>query len=318
VDDCREDSPRLAGLISGFYDREKPTALLAGTRWITPRVQRFLDERGLEYPEAVSFIGVCRSEWADLLNPPLTMIRENFEAAAVAAAEKILGQSAGVPRGNSRFQADFLLGKSTRMIGRGPFGEYAIPIQKLALTEEETEELRRGRFKVGISFHYGHTAWTRLHENGIRDTLEKYGVQIISVTEAHFNPDLQVTQLEGLRMQKPDAIIAIPSDDVITSVKFKELAKEAKLIFISNIPKDMKFDQYASCVSVNEREGGYEAGILLGEYFKNRDRVRIGFIAHGAPFYGTRLRDSTAEQVIRENYPYNSRGEVFPENRTRL
>jgi ribose transport system substrate-binding protein len=104
-------------------------------------------------------------------------------------------------------------------------------------------------------------------------------------------------------MQKPDIIIAIPSDDVATAAKFKELAKEVKLIFISNVPLGMETNEYASCVSINEREGGYNAGVLLGEFFKNRDNVHIGFISHGASFHGTHLRDGTAEQVIRENYP---------------
>jgi len=104
-------------------------------------------------------------------------------------------------------------------------------------------------------------------------------------------------------MQEPNAIIAIPSDDVLTAAKFKELAKEITLVFISNIPRGLTKDEYASCVSVNEREGGYEAAVLLGEYFKNYNKVHVGFIAHGATFYGTHLRDGTAEQVVRENYP---------------
>jgi ribose transport system substrate-binding protein len=303
IDNSQRDS--AVRLISSFYERERPTALFSGMRWLTPKVLYFLNEQGLQYPKNMSFIGVCHNEWAELLNPPLTIIKEDFETIGIAVTTKILERithdTAQIT--SRRIRANFMLRKSTQMIGRGPFGEEVVSIDKLTLTEKEIEELRRGHFKVGISFHYGNTAWMRLHENGIRDTLEKYGVKILSVTEAHFNPDLQVTQLEGLRMQKPDAIIAIPSDDVVTATKFKELAKEVTLVFISNIPRGLTGKEYASCVSANEREGGYEAGILLGEYFKYRDKVHVGFIAHGAPFYGTHLRDGTAEQVVRENYP---------------
>jgi len=303
IDNYQRDS--AVRLISSFYEQERPTALFSGMRWLTPKVLYFLNERGLQYPKNISFIGVCHNEWAELLNPPLTMIKEDFETIGIAVTTKILEKIThdAAPITNRRIQANFMLRKSVQMIGLGPFGEEVVSIDKLTLTEKEIEELRRGHFKVGISFHYGDTAWTRLHENGIRDTLEKYGVKILSVTEAHFNPELQVTQLEGLRMQKPDVIIAIPSDDVVTATKFKELAKEVILVFISNIPRGLTSKEYASCVSTNEREGGYEAGILLGEYFKNYDKVQVGFIAHGAPFYGTHLRDGTAEQVVRENYP---------------
>jgi ribose transport system substrate-binding protein len=294
-------------MLYGFYEKIKPTALISGVNRLTPKVLRFLDDYGIEYPRQVSFIGFGSKEWTEIIDPPVTIIEEDFETMGAALAARVIDKisSPGRPASaiGQRIQTGFLLRKSTRTIGRGPFGEEAIPIEKLTLSEKEIEDLRSGHFKIGISFHYGNTAWTRLHENGIRDTLEKYGVRILSVTEAHFNPELQVTQLEGLRMQKPDAIISIPSDDVVTAAKFKELAREVKLIFISNIPLGMETNEYASCVSVNEREGGYNAGVLLGEYFKNRDKARIGFIAHGAPFYGTHLRDGMAEQVVRENYP---------------
>jgi ribose transport system substrate-binding protein len=314
ADRYQEDIARQ--MLYGFYEKVKPTALISGVSRLTPGVLRFLDDHGIECPKHLSFIGFGSREWTELVDPPVTIIDEDFEAIGSALAARILDKIAGntmregalaspeiTPVKNQRIQTGFLLRKSTQMIGRGPFGEEAMPIERLALSEKEIENLRNGHFKIAISFHYGNTAWTRLHENGIRDTLEKYGVRILSITEAHFNPELQVTQLEGLRMQKPDAIIAIPSDDVVTAAKFKELAKEEKLIFISNVPSGMETDEYASCVSINEREGGYNAGVLLGEYFKNRDKVHIGFISHGAPFYGTHLRDGTAEQVVRENYP---------------
>jgi ribose transport system substrate-binding protein len=313
ADRYQEDIARQ--LLYDFYEKVKPTALISGVSQFTPGILRFLDDHGIEYPKHLSFIGFGNRKWTELVDPPVTIIDEDFEAIGSALTARILDKIAGnnareetiaspgiMPVKKQRIQTGFFLRKSTQMIGRGPFGEEAIPIEKLVLSEKEIENLRNGHFKIAISFHYGNTAWTRLHENGIRDTLEKYGVRILSITEAHFNPELQVTQLEGLRMQKPDAIIAIPSDDVATAAKFKELAKEVKLIFISNVPSGMETDEYASCVSINEREGGYNAGVLLGEYFKNRDKVHIGFISHGAPFYGTHLRDGTAEQVIRENY----------------
>ncbi|MFP3041097.1 LacI family DNA-binding transcriptional regulator [Treponema primitia] len=288
-----------------FCKQEKPSAIVSGANWITPRILQLLDDLGLEYPKQLSFIGAGNKGWTELIDPPITTMEENYEAMGAAISSQILDKiRGGSAQANSRkIQANFLLRKSTRLIGKGPFGGEAISMDALTLSEKEQDALRKGHFKVCISFHYDNSAWTRLHENGIRDTLEKYGIRILAVTDAHFNPDLQITQLEGLRMQKPDAIIAIPADDIKTAAKFKELAKETKLIFISSIPAGMTADEYASCISVNEREYGYNAGVLLGEYFKNRTGIQVGFINHGADFRGTHLRDSVAEQVIREDYP---------------
>ena len=303
VDLYQEDSCEKA--IQEVYYRNKPTAFIAGGNRLTLVLLKTLQNIGLECPKDVSVVGFGDEEWCELAASPLTTLKQNTEEMGRLAAEKIICKIQGntiMPQ-EIRVPVNLSIRKSTQMIGRGPFGEKAFAPEELSLSEEEAERLRTADYKVGIAFHYSGTAWTRLHEKGIRKTLEKFGVTVVSVTDAHFNPLLQVTQLEGLRMQKPDAIIAIPADDKITARKFKELSKETKLVFISNVPEGFQKEEYSSCVSVNERENGNNAGILMGEYFKKYKRAKVGFIGHGAPFYGTHLRDLVAEQVVRENYP---------------
>ena len=36
---------------------------------------------------------------------------------------------------------------------------------------------------------------------------------------------------------------------------------------MSNIPFGFSRDDYVACISVNERENGYNAGFMMGEYF---------------------------------------------------
>lgn len=291
-------------VIQEVYINHKPTAFIAGGNSLTLILLKTLQNMGLECPKDISVVGFGDEDWCELTDPPMTTIKQNTEEMGRLAAEKIIAKIRNKTNISHeiRVQANLSIRKSTQMIGRGPFGEKAYAPEEVSLSEDEIKQLRIADYKVGISFHYSGTAWTRLHEKGIRDTLEKFGVTVVSVTDAHFDPLLQVTQLDGLRMQKPDAIIAIPADDKITAEKFKELSKETKIVFISNVPEGFQKEDYSSCVSVNERENGQNAGILMGEYFKDYDRVKVGFINHGAPFYGTHLRDMVAEQVIHDNY----------------
>lgn len=55
-----------------------------------------------------------------------------------------------------------------------------------------------------------------------------------------FDASLQNAQLEGIRLQKPDAVIAIPADDKETKEQFRELAKVSKLVFLSSVPENME------------------------------------------------------------------------------
>lgn len=291
--------------IQKFYHANQPTGIIAGGNRLTLTLLKAIQSIGLECPKDVSIIGYDDEEWCEFTSPPLTALNQDTALMARYACDRIVEKVAGrigTPA-QIRVPVQLTIRKSTQMIGRGPFGEKAFSPDELVLVDREINKLRESHYKVGISFHYSGTAWTRLHEAGIRNTLDQYGVAVVSVTEAHFDPLLQVTQLEGLRMQKPDAVIAIPSDDRVTAQKFKELAEDTKLVFISNVPEGFTKDDYSTCVSVNERENGNNAGILIGEYYKNHVHAKLGFIGHGATFYGTHLRDMVAEQIVRENYP---------------
>lgn len=210
------------------------------------------------------------------MEPPLTTIRQDAYRMAMLASSRIIERIDNSMESSEEYcvQTELNIRKSTQMIGRGPFGERAFSPDDITFTEEERMRIKQGDFKVAISFHYGGTAWKDLHERGIRDTLEKFGITVVTVTDAHFDPELQITQLEGISMQKPDAVIAIPSDDTLTAPTFKKLAKKTKLIFMSNVPEGFDADDYVTCVSVNERENGRIAATLMGEYFKGEKKLK--------------------------------------------
>lgn len=291
--------------INDLYHQKQPTAFIAGGNTLTFHLLKTLEKIGVNCPQDVSIVGFGDDEWCDFVEPPLTTLKQDTEELAKIAAESIL-QKIYNPDQNKierRVGVDLTIRKSTQIIGRGPFGEQAVLPEVLSLSDTEVERLQNGNYKVAISFHYTGTAWTQLHERAIRDTFDKYGIKVIAVTDAHFDPSLQVTQLDAIDMQKPDAIIAVPADDEKTAAKFIEIAKSTNVVFISNVPDGFDKDGYVACVSVNERENGHNTGFMMGEYFKKQSNIKVGFLTHGMPFYGTRQRDFAAEQVIIESYP---------------
>lgn len=290
--------------VKDVWVRIKPTAFIASGNRMTLNLLKVLNKLGLECPTDVSVIGFGDEEWSEIVTPPLTMLKHDTKEIGIQEVNLLLKQMENLSQGAEQIKIPMELSiqRSTQVIGKGPFGEKTTSPEELTISQAEADQLKAGNYKVAISFHYGGTAWARLYENGIRNTLDKYGISILSITNAHFDPILQVNQLEGLRLQQPDAIIAIPVDDEVTAKKFQSISEQVKLIFMSNIPEGMNKDQYASCVSVNERESGQNVALLLGNYFKNEKDVKIGFIGHGAPFYGTHLRDAVAKEVITTNF----------------
>ena len=290
--------------IRTFLEDIKPTACITCGNNLTLSLIKVLQILGLDCPEDISVIGYGDSPWSELYSPPLTVLKQNvskiIESSNVLMMKLLQGERPETKK--IVIPIEIIQGKSIQMISMGPFGEKATAPEELELTQREKEIIRNKKPKVAISLHYGGTAWARLHEQGIRETLGNLGISVISVMDADFDPKLQLAQLDAIRLQKPDALIAIPTDDNLTSLKFTELSKQMKLIFLSNVPAGFNADTYVSCVSVNENENGRNVGTLLGEYYKKREHVTVGFLVHGIPFYGTQIRDSTAEKLVREYY----------------
>ncbi len=272
------DADNATELIKNAWISASPTAFIAGGNRLTLRLLKALDVLGLQCPLDISLVGYGDEEWSSHSNPPLTALNMDAEAGSRIASERMLEKiEKKIQHQNDIARVDLVpvnltIRSSTQVIAKGPFGEKAHPPEVLNIAENELLRLRRGNFKVGISFHYSGTAWKRLHESGIRDTFDKYGIKVIAVTEAHFDPQLQVTQLESLRIQKPDAIIAIPADDKITARKFKALSRETRLVFISAIPESFTGDDYAGCVTVNERETAATSGCLSARISRTSGR----------------------------------------------
>lgn len=281
-----------------------PSAFIAAGNTLTLKLLKNADNYGLKCPDDISIVGFGDDEWSGIFNPSLTILRQDTVGTAKRAVEmmmKILNGDS-IVQTVARIPIGFTVRKSTCVINRGPFGEIAVSPEVILINAAEEEYLKKGQFKVAIAFHCIDTKWSRLQEMAIRDTLARYNVQVVAVMDANFNAQVQVTQLDALCMQKPDAIIGVPVDENITAGKFKELSRLTKMILIGNIPQGIDKNDYYSCVSVNERENGQNAGNILGEYFKERKHIKLGLLNHGLPFHMTRQRDNAAEQVLTENY----------------
>ena len=205
--------------IKKVWINHKPTAFLASGNRITLKLLKVLNKLGIECPTDVSVIGFGDEEWSEIVTPPLTMLKQNTREIALQEVDLLLRKIDNYSDASPEIKVpmDLSIQQSTQVIGKGPFGERTVSPEELTISTEEAEKLRSSNYKVAISFHYGGTAWARLYENGIQNIFDKYGISIISTTDARFDPLLQVVQLEGLRLQQPDAIIAIPVDDEVTA-----------------------------------------------------------------------------------------------------
>lgn len=255
-------------------------------------------------PKDISVIGWDDQSSSDILSSDLSHIKRNTAQLAKTSFETLLCLHEGKKVENLQYiNVDFRPNNSIRILHQGPRGEDPTSLDRIRISQREKVQLVTGKYRVAISFHYTGTAWAKLHQKGIRDELEKYGIEIISIMDAHFDPMLQKIQLESIQHQNPDAVIAIPVDDIETSSAFEELSKHTRVILLSNIPKGFNKNNYVSCISVDEHENGYNIGQMIGDYLENKTIKNTALITHGANFYGTSERDSMVLKTLLTHYP---------------
>ena len=280
------------------------TAIIACDNPITSLLMKALHFFEIDCPKDISVIGWDDQNSSDAFSSDLSHIRRNTAQLAKTSFETLLCLHEGKKVENIQYvNVDFRPNNSIRILHQGPRGEDPTSLDRIRISQREKVQLVTGKYRVAISFHYTGTAWAKLHQKGIRDELEKYGIEIISIMDAHFDPMLQKIQLESIQHQNPDAVIAIPVDDIETSSAFEELSKHTRVILLSNIPKGFNKNNYVSCISVDEHENGYNIGQMIGDYLENKTIKNTALITHGANFYGTSERDSMVLKTLLTHYP---------------
>ncbi|MCP1103692.1 ribose transport system substrate-binding protein [Aequitasia blattaphilus] len=301
----------LDQLLSGA---EMPTAIFAANYAVVVPLLKYVEAHNILCPDEISIVSFNNFEWAPLHSPAITTIEQDVEETGRLAVATLLQrvqnqEYANLPVNKNIYQhhqlgTQIAVRSSTGGIGRGPFGERAAQAGEIILSESEVEALRQKKLTAAICFHYAGKAWMELHQRGIRDVFDNLGISLISVTDAHFDSELQCRQLDSLQILKPDIVIAIPTDNQKTSAAFKRVVdSDSKLVLITNVPDGLTPDDYVTCVSVNERSHGQNMGHGLGEYMSKHNLKNYGMVIYDANFYATNQRDNAAKQVMSEEYP---------------
>mgnify|MGYP001493598187 FL=1 len=189
------------------------------------------------------------------------------------------------------------------ILSTGPNGEKATTATVLSLTDEEIQKVKEGGYKAAICFHYAGNDWSTAQQKGLQDTFAKLGIEVVSVTDANFKPEQQVSDIETVLALNPDIIVSIPTDPVATAPAYKKAAAQGvKIVFMDNCPVDMKAGvDYVSVVSADNYGNGVKAAEIMADNLGGKGK--IGVIYYDADFFVTNQRVEAFEKTIATKYP---------------
>ena len=228
-------------------------------------------------------------------------------AAASSAASAAAPASSAAPASEAATTPDFcgedaLALQPEGIVGEGPNGEPAASPDDVALTDEEAAQVKAGNFTVGLVFQFMND-WSKAQIQGLTDTFDKYGVKIISTTDANFKVDRQIADIENTIQQKPSGIITIPVDDVATAPAYAKVSEAGiKLVFMDNAAKGLTYpEQYQSVISADSQGNGQIAAAKLSCYIP--EGGTIGVIDFGITFFVTNQRTKGVKDWFAANRP---------------
>ncbi|MET0418308.1 MAG: substrate-binding domain-containing protein, partial [Actinoplanes sp.] len=205
--------------------------------------------------------------------------------------------------GVSREAEAALAGLEGKIFSKGPNGEEPAPPSAADLTPAEVEQVKAKGATAAIVMHYAGNDWSIAQINGLRHEFGRLGIDVVAVTDANFQPDRQVSNLETVMARKPDIIVSIPADPVATAQAYQAVAAAGvQLVFMDNAPKDMVAGKdYVSVVSADNYGNGVVSAHLMAKALGGRGKIAL--IYHEADFFVTRQRYDGFRTTIAQNYP---------------
>ncbi|GAA1278862.1 substrate-binding domain-containing protein [Pseudonocardia aurantiaca] len=190
-----------------------------------------------------------------------------------------------------------------KVLATGPNGEAPTKADAVTLTPAETEQVRAMKATAAIVMHYTGDGWTDAQIAALRQQFGELGIDVIAVTDAGFEPDRQVSDIETVLARQPDVIVSIPADPVATAGAYRQAAAAGvKLVFMDNAPKGMVAGRdYVSAVSADNVGNGVVAAHLMADALGGRGE--IGVVYHEADFQVTRQRYEGFTSTIERDYP---------------
>ena len=190
-----------------------------------------------------------------------------------------------------------------KILSKGPHGETAYPATSLSLTKAEIAKVKAGNHTAAIVLHYAGNDWSTAQEKGLRDTFGKMGIKVVSVTDAQFKAEKQVSDIETVLALEPSIIVSIPTDPVSTAPAYKKAAKQGvTIVFMDNVPSGMTAGKdYVSVVSADNYGNGVASAHIMAKELGKKGKIGVIFL--DVDFFVTNQRVEAFEAIMKSDYP---------------
>lgn len=189
------------------------------------------------------------------------------------------------------------------VVSDGQRGEPGFPASELNLTDEQIAKVKAGNFTVAISMGWLGDDWASQQLIGLKETFEKYGIEVVAETNANWDDAKQIADLEAISVLKPDLLVSIPLNGQTTASAYKKISEAGtKVVFIDQAVDGMDPGKdYAAIISSDNLALGMYLADALAESLGGKGDVAAMYFAND--FYVTNLRYEGFIARVMAKYP---------------
>ncbi len=188
--------------------------------------------------------------------------------------------------------------------GLGPNGEKPVGVDAITglITDDDAKKLSQGNYTAVACFHFLANDWSQLQVKGIKDTLKKYNVKLLAVTDGQLKIDKQIADYESAIQLKPNLIITIPLDrDATAPVLRKAVENKIILSFIDTVPTGFTHPKdYAGMGTADNYANGRVSIEILAQQLGGKGKVAL--LNYKYSMFHTEQRSQAARETLKK-YP---------------
>ncbi|MCC8180942.1 MAG: substrate-binding domain-containing protein [Planctomycetes bacterium] len=173
----------------------------------------------------------------------------------------------------------------------------------LTLTDEDLAKLKAGNFTAAFSYHILSDQCSQTKLAAAREKLDELGIKTVSVTDANFKAETQMSDIESAMALNPDVIFVKPIDaDTIAAALERVIDSKTHIIFMESVGRGFKPGvDYAACVNSDTYGNGKAAADIMARELGYKGKVAM--LYYDANDFTTNERDRGFRETIANSYP---------------
>ncbi|WP_231102480.1 substrate-binding domain-containing protein [Pseudoalteromonas luteoviolacea] len=174
---------------------------------------------------------------------------------------------------------------------------FTVAKEEYVLTTQQVAEVRKANLSAAMAWH-GSSPWINAVSQGAKAEFNRLGIDVVAITEAHYDPAKQVSDLETLKMLNPDILLSLSVDSLSTKPSYLQMVDAgAKLVLLSNPISGFRHGvDFAGIVRDDVDGMGKAAAQLLVDAISAKGKV--GMIYHEADYPITNQRDAAFRKAL--------------------